>query len=39
METRKEITELLEQIESEKILTYIRIIVSDICTDLKGGAV
>lgn len=34
MDYRKEITEMLDKIQSEKVLRYIWIIVSDICKDL-----
>ena len=35
MDYRKEIIKLLEEIESQKILRYIYIIVADICNDLR----
>lgn len=34
MDYRKEINEMLNAIQSEKILRYIWILVSDICKDL-----
>lgn len=34
MNYREEITEMLNRIQSEKVLRYIWILVSDICKDL-----
>ncbi len=38
MDYRKEITEMLDKIQSEKILRYIWIVVSDIYKDHGGKA-